>query len=158
MDNKIREQVKRIRNAKFGIRNANEYGLYDRTPDKKVFRLHDVKMSSNIIREKSFTFALSIIDTYKLLTHTYRDYVLSKQLLKSGTSVGANIEEALRAQSRRDFHAKMSIALKEAAESLYWLKLLQHTYPKEVSTWRQLVKEGDSIIAILVAITRSTKE
>ena len=78
----------------------------------------------NIIREKSFAFALKIIVLYKALTER-KEYVLSKQLLRSGTSIGANVEEATAAQSAKDFVHKLSVASKEARETKYWLMLLQ---------------------------------
>jgi four helix bundle protein len=83
-------------------------------------------MSQSIVREKSFAFALEIISLYKQLQNE-KEFVLSKQMLRSGTSIGANIEEALAGQSRRDFLAKMSIASKEARETRYWLVLLQQS-------------------------------
>jgi len=83
-------------------------------------------MSQSIVREKSFAFALEIISLYKQL-QSEKEFVLSKQMLRSGTSIGANIEEALAGQSRRDFLAKMSIASKEARETRYWLVLLQQS-------------------------------
>jgi four helix bundle protein len=79
----------------------------------------------NIIRDKSYSFALKIIDTYKFLIHEKKEYVLSKQLLRSGTSIGANVNEALEGQSRADFTHKLAISLKEARETQYWLCLLQ---------------------------------
>lgn len=77
-----------------------------------------------MIVDKSFDFALKIIDVYKALVHEKKEYVLSKQLLRSGTSIGANVNEAIEAQSKADFIHKMSISLKEARETQYWLKLL----------------------------------
>lgn len=77
----------------------------------------------NIIKEKSFAFALDIITLFQKL-RLEREYIISKQLLKSGTSIGANIEEALAGQSKKDFIAKMAIASKEARETSYWLRLL----------------------------------
>ncbi|HLD64205.1 MAG TPA: four helix bundle protein [Candidatus Peribacteraceae bacterium] len=79
----------------------------------------------NPLRAKSYEFALAIVNLYKRLQSDQREYVLSKQLLRSATSVGANVEEAQQAQSRRDFILKTSIAMKEAYESRYWLRLLQ---------------------------------
>ncbi len=83
-------------------------------------------MKESIIKDKSKDFALRIIKLYKYLTMTaeLKEHVLSKQVLRSGTSIGANVKEALRGQSRPDFRAKMNIALKEATETEYWLKLL----------------------------------
>jgi four helix bundle protein len=82
--------------------------------------------SPNPIRQKSFAFALVTIDLYKRL-QADREYVISKQLLRSGTSVGANVEEATAAESRRDFIHKMTLASKEARESMYWLRLLSES-------------------------------
>ena len=78
----------------------------------------------NLIQDKSFDFALSIIDVHKNLTHNKKEYIMSKQLLRSGTSIGANVNEAIEAQSRADFIHKLSIALKEARETEYWIRLL----------------------------------
>ena len=84
-------------------------------------------MSENIIVDKSFDFAVRIVNLNKYLYNEQKEYVLSKQLLRSGTSIGANVSEAERAQSKADFISKMSIALKEANETNYWLKLLYKT-------------------------------
>ena len=80
-------------------------------------------MKTNIVLEKSMDFAIKTVDIYKYLTFKKKEYVMSKQLLKSGTSIGANINESTAAQSKRDFLAKMSIASKECRETLYWIKL-----------------------------------
>ena len=84
-------------------------------------------MANTIIQNKSFDFSIRIVNLYKSLCQNKQEYVLSKQLLRSGTSVGANIREAKRAQSQADFGMKMTIALKEAEESLYWIELLMAT-------------------------------
>jgi four helix bundle protein len=84
----------------------------------------DLNMKESIIRDKSFEFALDIIKLYILLRDR-KEYVISKQLLRSGTSIGANVVEANAAQSRKDFMSKMAIASKEARETKYWLQLLQ---------------------------------
>ena len=81
----------------------------------------------NIIEMKSFDFAVRIVKLYQYITNEKKEFVLSKQLLRSGTSIGANVTEAERAQSQADFYAKMSIALKEATETKYWLRLLAAT-------------------------------
>ena len=85
-------------------------------------------MKGSILREKSFDFAKCIIKTYKFLINEKKEYVLSKQLLRSGTSIGANIREAQYAQSQKDFISKLSIALKEANETEYWIELLRDEY------------------------------
>ena len=81
-------------------------------------------MKESILSEKSFAFALRIVQLYKYLTTEHKEYVLSKQVLRSGTSIGANIEEAKHAQSKIDFVHKLSIAQKEASETNYWIRLL----------------------------------
>src|SRR5437764_13594009 len=113
-------------------------------------------MSKSIIREKSFTFALEVIEIYKRLL-AEREFVLSKQLLRSGTSIGANIEEALAAQSRRDFLSKMSIASKEARETRYWLRLLQASELTDVDVSSEL-RHVDELIRLLTSIVKSTSE
>lgn len=82
---------------------------------------------ANIIEEKSFAFAVRIVNLYKHLSETKKEFVLSKQLLRSGTSIGANVAEAQQAQSKADFISKMSIALKETSETKYWIRLLAST-------------------------------
>jgi four helix bundle protein len=111
-------------------------------------------MAENIIKSKSFAFALHIMKLYKTLTQQ-QEFVLSKQLLRSGTSVGANVQEALAAQSRKDFLHKMSIASKEARETLYWLELLQ------VSGWSkgnlsESLKLAHELVKLLTAIVKTT--
>ena len=83
--------------------------------------------SDNVIVEKSKAFALRIIKLYTYLTEKKKEYVISKQLLRSGTSIGANVKEAIRGQSKADFYAKLSISLKEASETEYWLELLSES-------------------------------
>ena len=82
---------------------------------------------NNILAEKSISFAIRIVNCYKLLLKERQEYILSKQLLRSGTSIGANVHEAIQAQSRADFISKLNIALKEASESSYWLTILRET-------------------------------
>ena len=84
-------------------------------------------MKENVIIEKSLDFAVRIVNLRKYLTREHKEYIMSKQLLRCGTSIGANVAEAQRGQSKADFSAKMSIALKEANETEYWLKLLYWT-------------------------------
>lgn len=81
----------------------------------------------NIIQDKSFAFAIRIVNLYKYLTEEKKEFVLSKQLLRSGTSIGANVEESIGGVSEKDFLHKLTIAYKEARETIYWLKLLQAT-------------------------------
>ena len=109
-------------------------------------------MTSNISVDKSFSFAVRIVNLYKYLTHERKEYILSKQLLRSGTSIGANISEAQRGQSKADFAAKMNIALKEASESEYWIKLLYHTSYLSEEQFNSLNHDIQELIAILMAI------
>ena len=84
-------------------------------------------MENNVIVDKTKHFALQIIKTYNYLSQNKKEFIMSKQLMRSGTSIGANVREAQRAQSIPDFYSKMNIALKEAEESLYWIELLQES-------------------------------
>ncbi len=113
-------------------------------------------MSESIVRQKSFGFALEIISLYKQLS-AEKEYVLSKQLLRSGTSIGANIEEAVAAQSRRDFLAKMSIASKEARETRYWLVLLQQSKLTKLDL-KPAIVQVEELIRILTSIVKTTAE
>lgn len=110
----------------------------------------------NIILDRSFDFAKAIIGVYTT-ARQQNEYVLSKQLLRSGTSIGANIEEAEAAISKREFAAKMSIALKEARETRYWLRLIEHTQLIRIETQQLLLQIGD-IIRILTAIIKTTQQ
>lgn len=112
-------------------------------------------MTESIIQKKSFAFALQVIRLYKTL-QSQKEFVLSKQLLRSGTSIGANVEEATAAQSRRDFISKMAIASKEARETKYWLRLLQESELVKVNLQTEL-SQIDEIIRILTAIVKTTK-
>lgn len=110
----------------------------------------------NLIQHKTFEFALSIIKFY---THckSQNEYILSKQILRSGTSIGANVEEAIAAQSKKDFISKLSIANKEARETKYWLKLYQSSNLIKVEVDSYL-KEIESIINILTKIIKTSSE
>lgn len=112
----------------------------------------------NIIENKSFDFAIRIVNLYKYLTSEKKEFVLSKQLLRSGTSIGANVAEAQKAQTRPDFNAKMNIALKEANETEYWLKLLYKTEYLTESEFDNIGKDIKEIIAILVSICKKTNK
>lgn len=110
------------------------------------------------INERAFRFAIMIIDAYKYLMGN-KEYVLSKQLLKSRTSIGANIEEAQAAQSKADFIAKMSIASKEARETKYWLRLLiESNYLCSYDKIKEIMLEIDNIMNILTKIIKTSKE
>ncbi|MDZ8064737.1 MAG: four helix bundle protein [Nostoc sp. DedQUE08] len=113
-------------------------------------------MAESIIQQKSFKFALEIINLYIKLQEQ-REYVLSKQLLRSGTSIGANVEEASGGQSRKDFLAKMYIAYKEARETKYWLRLLQQSKLVKIDLTNELIY-ADEIIRILSSIVKTTEK
>jgi four helix bundle protein len=112
-------------------------------------------MKNNIIKDRSFAFSLQLIECYKLMNDK-REYVLSKQLLRSGTSIGANIEEAIAGQSKRDFLSKMTIALKECRETHYWLRLLSHSQLVELD-YKKLLQECEERLNILSAIVKTTR-
>jgi len=109
----------------------------------------------NVILDKSFDFALSIIELYKLMIEQ-KEYVLSKQILRSGTSIGANVEEATAAISKKDFTAKMSISSKEARETRYWLRLLDRSKIVNLDFKKYLV-EIENIVNILTAIVKTSQ-
>ena len=113
--------------------------------------------SPNPIREKSFAFALLMIDLYKRL-QADREYVISKQLLRSGTSVGANVEEATAAESRRDFIHKMTIASKEARESMYWLRLLAESELVPGIDVASELENVHELVRMLTSIVKSTSQ
>ena len=113
-------------------------------------------MDQNIVVDKSFEFAVRIVNLYKYLVREHKEYILSKQLLRCGTSIGANVAEAQRGQSKADFTAKMSIALKEANETLYWLKLLYRTDFLTQSQFENLEKDIQELLGILIAICRTS--
>jgi len=112
-------------------------------------------MKENLIQQKSYDFALKIIALYRNLVKG-NEYVLSKQLLRSGTSIGANIEEAQSGQSRADFISKMSIASKEARETNYWLRLLRDSGPIEKQEVDSLLMDSESIMSILTSIVKTS--
>jgi four helix bundle protein len=109
----------------------------------------------NIILDKTFDFALTIIELYKKMVEQ-KEFVLSKQLLRSGTSIGANVEEATAAISKKDFTAKMSIASKEARETRYWLRLVEKSQLVNVDI-KDCLTKIDNIINILTAIVKTSQ-
>ena len=108
----------------------------------------------NVIYEKSFHFAIRVVMLYPFMTDSKKEFVLSKQLLRSGTSIGANIAEAEKAQSSSDFYAKMNIALKEANETRYWLRLLHATDYLTDQQFFSVETDTKEIIALLTAICK----
>ena len=112
----------------------------------------------SIIRDKSRTFAIRIIKLYTFLRKEKHEYVLSKQLLRSGTSIGANINEALCGISKKDFLAKIYISYKEAAECKYWLDLLHATEYLTENEFISINNDCDELLRILSSITKTTKK
>lgn len=113
-------------------------------------------MAKSVIREKSFLFASEVIELFKQL-QAGREYVLSKQLLRSGTSIGANIEEALAGQSRKDFLARMAVASKDAGETRYWLALPQGSRLAKIEL-EPAIRDTGELIRILTSIVKTTAE
>ncbi|MBY8963618.1 four helix bundle protein [Flavobacterium sp. D11R37] len=113
-------------------------------------------MKENVIAIKTFDFALQVINLYKQLKNE-NEFIISKQLLRCGTSIGANVEEGIAAQSRRDFISKMAIASKEARETKYWLRLLDKSDITNISVAQQL-SDIDHIINIITKIIKTSQE
>ena len=111
----------------------------------------------NVVVSKSKAFALRIIRMYKYLCDEKKEFVLSKQVLRSGTSIGANIREGVRGQTKPDFYAKLNISLKEAEETLYWLELLFESDYLPEKEYKQIYSDCKELIRILVSITKTQK-
>ena len=115
-------------------------------------------MKENIIQQKSFAFAIRIVNTYKYLQTEKKEFVLSKQLLRCGTSIGANVEEAIGGQSKADFISKLSIAYKEARETSYWIKLLKATFYIGLEEADSLMNDAEELCKIISSILVSSKQ
>jgi len=113
-------------------------------------------MKESIVQQKSFEFSLKIIALYKKLQQE-KEFIISKQLLRSGTSIGANVEEALAGQSKRDFTAKMSISSKESRETKYWLRLLKQSELTSIDV-NSLILDIDELIRILTSIVKTSQQ
>ena len=113
--------------------------------------------SENIIRKKSFYFAIRIVKLYQYLCSEKKEFVLSKQLLRSGTSIGANIEESIGGQSEKDFLSKISISYKEARETIYWVKLLNATDYINEKIYQSILADANELCKILGKIQLSLK-
>ena len=112
----------------------------------------------NILKEKSFAFALRIVHAYKYLTNEKREFVLSKQLLRSGTAIGALVREAEYAQSILDFISKMSIALKEANETEYWLTLLKESEYIDNDVYLSILNDCQELLKLLTSSINTSKK
>lgn len=114
-------------------------------------------MEENTIQQKSYCFAVRMVNLYRHLTDRKQEFVLAKQLLRSGTSIGANVEEALAAQSRNDFTAKLSIARKEARETRYWLRLLHDTSYLSDKEAQSVLSDVEELLKLLTSIILSVQ-
>jgi four helix bundle protein len=115
-------------------------------------------MKKNVIKEKSFSFALEVIQIYKKLSSEKKEFVMSKQLLRSGTSIGANIREAEYAQSKADFISKLSIALKEANEADYWIELLHISGYINLEDFQNTKQKISEQLRLLTSIINTSKQ
>lgn len=115
-------------------------------------------MKENVIKNKSFAFALRIVKAYQFLCERKKEYVLSKQMLRSGTAVGAMVREAEHAESSADFVHKMAIALKEANETEYWIELLAQSNYLEEKAAISLKNDSTEILKLLTAIIKTKKQ
>lgn len=115
-------------------------------------------MKENILKDKSFFFAIRIVNLYKYLKKEHEEYILSQQLIRSGTSIGAIIREAEHAESTKDFIHKLSIGLKEANESKYWLDLLVATDFITKKMYASLNKDCEELLKMLIASVKTTKQ
>lgn len=115
-------------------------------------------MKDNVLLDKSFTFAIRTVNAYKFLIEEKKEYVLSKQFLRSGTAIGANAQEAVGGQSRSDFISKLSIAYKEARETKYWIRLLYATEYFEKQQADSLLNDIEELLRIIGKIQITTKK
>ncbi len=115
-------------------------------------------MAKGVVAEKSYTFALNIISLYKYLVSEQKEFVLSKQLLRSGTAIGALIREAEHAQSKKDFLNKMNIALKEANETEYWIDLLKDSAYISMETYVNISQKIKELLKLLISVVKTTKQ
>ena len=115
-------------------------------------------MKNSIVKEKSFAFAIRIVNLYKFLVNEKKEFVLSKQLLRSGTAVGALVREAEQGESRKDFIHKLAIALKEANETEYWLELLHQTDYLDAKSFESIHKDNVELLKLLTSIIKTSKD
>lgn len=120
--------------------------------------IEEIMSTDSVTKQKSLAFAKRIVRLYQYLGKEHREYVMSKQILRSGTSIGANIAEAIYGSSRKDFAAKLQIAQKEAAETLYWLELLNSCSYIPDNLYQSLRDDCKEILAILAATIKSCSE
>ena len=114
-------------------------------------------MGKNILKEKSFSFALRVVKLFQYLQNEKKEYILSKQLMRSGTSVGALYREAEHSESKADFIHKLAIAQKECNESLYWLELLNQAQIIDNNQFKSIYSDAEELMKLLTSIIKSTK-
>ncbi len=115
-------------------------------------------MKDNVVQVKSYGFALRVVKLYRWLCEEKKEFELAKQVLRSGTSIGANVEEALGGQSEKDFNAKMTIAYKEARETHYWLRLLHDSGLLEDKAYQSIIADCAELTKILGSINKTMKD
>ena len=113
--------------------------------------------SGNVIQDKSYLFALKVVKLYKLLIEEKKEFILSKQLLRSGTSIGALVEEAIGAQTDKDFYSKITVAYKEARETQYWIRLMQDSDLLDKAISKELLNDVDELQKIICSIQKTVK-
>jgi len=111
----------------------------------------------NVLKEKSYQFAIRIVKLYQFLKEEKKEFTLSKQILRSGTSIGANIEEAIGAQSQKDFYMKLNISYKEARETHYWLRILHDTNYIDDKQFQSIINDCDELLKITGTIIKTMK-
>jgi four helix bundle protein len=114
-------------------------------------------MTSSIIQDKSYSFGLQVIHLCRNIAEKHKEYILTKQLMKSGTSIGANIQEASEAQSRKDFISKLSISLKEVKETEYWLRLIRDSNLAPISVMKGHIDLCNELKYLLIASIKTAK-
>ena len=115
-------------------------------------------MKANVLKDKSFAFAVRVVKLYRYLKQEQKESVLSRQVLRSGTSIGASVRESINAASKRDFIHKLTISLKEADETSYWLELLFHTQLIEEKIFKSLINDCNEKIKLLTASIKTAKQ
>jgi four helix bundle protein len=118
---------------------------------------NEIMAGDNVVRDKSFQFALRIVKLYRYLKDEKKEYVLSKQILRSGTAIGALIRESQHAESKADFIHKLAIALKEANETDYWIELLYQSEYLEEKSYQSIHVDINELLSLLISIIKKTK-
>ncbi|MFT5386305.1 MAG: four helix bundle protein [Saprospiraceae bacterium] len=144
-----------LKKACFFLWNFNGFGVYISERYFQILKFH--KMKENITTQKSYAFALKTVGVCRLIMKEHKEFVLSKQLLRSATSVGANIAEAQSGQSLKDFVSKLSISYKEANESHYWIRLLRDSELMEYKIAQAMLHDCNELLKIIGSIIKTCK-